>query len=62
MPAHILGNFKCLTTSKYIAGIRENGWQALLGRLWQRNYYEHIIRNEDDLAEPREYIIANPSK
>ena len=28
--------------------------------LWQRNYYEHIIRNDDDLARIREYIVNNP--
>jgi REP element-mobilizing transposase RayT len=28
--------------------------------LWQRNYYEHIIRNEDDLRRIREYIQTNP--
>ena len=27
--------------------------------VWQRNYYEHIIRNEDDLACTREYIANN---
>ncbi len=27
---------------------------------WQRNYYEHIIRNEDELNRIREYIINNP--
>ena len=45
-----------------MAGISEHGWPPLAGRLWQRNYYEHIIRNEDDFTEIREYIIANPSK
>jgi len=30
--------------------------------LWQRNYYEHIIRNESELNEVREYIINNPLK
>ncbi len=30
--------------------------------LWQRNYYEHIIRNEKELTETREYIINNPFK
>ncbi len=30
--------------------------------VWQRNYYEHIIRNEADLAEKREYIRNNPLK
>jgi len=29
-------------------------------RLWQRNYYEHIIRNEDELNRLREYIVNNP--
>lgn len=28
--------------------------------VWQRNYYEHIIRNEDELNRVREYIINNP--
>ena len=30
--------------------------------LWQRNYYEHVVRNDDDLSETREYIINNPLK
>ena len=30
--------------------------------VWQRNYYEHIIRNEEDLRKAREYIINNPLK
>jgi putative transposase len=28
--------------------------------LWQRNYYEHIIRNEKELNQTREYILYNP--
>ena len=28
--------------------------------LWQRNYYERIVRDEEELATIREYIIANP--
>jgi len=28
--------------------------------LWQRNYYEHIIRNETSLLRIREYIVNNP--
>ena len=30
--------------------------------LWQRDYWEHIIRNEDDLNRIRQYIIDNPAK
>jgi len=28
--------------------------------VWQRNYYEHIIRNETELNNIRQYIINNP--
>jgi putative transposase len=30
--------------------------------VWQRNYYEHVIRNESDLSEIRQYIVKNPLK
>lgn len=29
---------------------------------WQRNYYEHVIRNEHELALTREYIANNPAQ
>lgn len=28
--------------------------------IWQRNYYEHIIRSDNDLNKIQEYIINNP--
>jgi putative transposase len=28
--------------------------------VWQRNYYEHIVRDQDELAKIREYIAENP--
>lgn len=28
--------------------------------VWQRNYYEHVIRNEKSLAKIRNYIVGNP--
>ncbi len=30
--------------------------------VWQRNYYEHIIRDDKDLNRIREYIVNNPTK
>jgi putative transposase len=30
--------------------------------VWQRGYYEHVIRNESDLEETRYYINSNPEK
>jgi REP element-mobilizing transposase RayT len=29
-------------------------------RFWQRNYYEHVIRDEDELSRVRQYIRDNP--
>ncbi len=31
-------------------------------QVWQRNYYEHVIRGEEDLKILREYIDNNPAK
>jgi REP element-mobilizing transposase RayT len=31
-----------------------------VGKFWQRNYYEHIIRDEGSPNRIREYIINNP--
>jgi len=31
-----------------------------MGKLWQRNYYEHIIRDEQSYHRISEYIINNP--
>jgi REP element-mobilizing transposase RayT len=33
-----------------------------MGKLWQRNYYEHIIRNEQSYQNISNYIINNPAK
>ncbi len=35
-------------------------WPEFYKRLWQRNYYEHIIRNETELQQTRNYIHTNP--
>jgi REP element-mobilizing transposase RayT len=52
--------FKTMSTNAYIRGVKELGWKAFTGRVWQRNYYEHIIRNERALHAIRLYIEANP--
>ena len=54
--------FKTMTTNEYIQNVKENGWQSFNGKLWQRNYYENIIRNDDELNQMREYILQNPPR
>jgi len=56
----VVARFKTYTTRLYGAGAREQGWPPFEGRLWQRNYYEHIIRNERELVAIRAYIHDNP--
>lgn len=56
----VVGTFKSITTDKYIDGVKRYGWTPFSGKVWQRNYYEHVIRNERTLNATREYIEANP--
>ncbi len=56
----IVGAFKSLITNGYINGVKNKNWKRFDGRLLQRNYYEHIIRNGKSLNRIREYIINNP--
>jgi len=54
--------FKTMTTNEYIRGVKTLGWSRFDGKLWQRNYWEHIIRTDDDFQRIEEYIINNPKK
>jgi len=56
----IVGAYKSLSTNAYIEGVGNSGWPRFERRLWQRNYCEHIVRDEDSLERIREYILANP--
>ena len=56
----IVHRIKSLSTHQYILGVRDKGWLRFEKRLWQRSYYEHIIRNEKDYQEIYDYIAANP--
>ena len=31
-------------------------------RVWQRNYYERVVRDDDELARARGYILQNPAR
>jgi putative transposase len=43
-------------------GLKTASWPSFNGRLWQRNYYEHVIRNEESLLRIRQYILDNPAR
>jgi putative transposase len=56
----ILQWFKTMTTNEYIHGVKEHGWPQFYGGLWQRSFYDHVIRDEESLNRIREYIATNP--
>jgi REP element-mobilizing transposase RayT len=56
----VVQRFKSFVTSQYRLSVERHNWVRFNGKLWQRNYYEHVIRNETDLNKIREYIISNP--
>jgi REP element-mobilizing transposase RayT len=53
---------KTVTTRRYADGVKESRWTPFSGRLWQRNYYDRIVRDEDELSRIREYIAVNPAR
>ncbi len=57
----IVGAFKSITTNEYIKGVDTKSWSQFYKRLWQRNYYEHVIRDEADLKRICDYIESNPA-
>jgi len=60
---HVIPNSLGSIIRSYKAAIsRECRKQKYSDFSWQRNYYEHIIRNDKDLNNIREYISNNPIK
>ncbi len=58
----VVGAFKSITTNAYINGVRRRSWPPFDRRLWQRNYYEHMVRTERALQAIQQYIADNPAR
>jgi len=53
----IVGNFKSVATR------RVNRVRGTPGApVWQRSYWEHVVRTEEALEAIREYIVGNPAR
>jgi putative transposase len=50
----IVGSFKSAVTKRIGREIKSTS-------IWQRNYYEHVIRDERDLKRIQDYIQSNPA-
>ena len=56
----MVGAFQSIVTVNYIRGVKTLNWTPFNGKLWQRNYWEHIIRDEQSYQTISDYIITNP--
>lgn len=55
----IVGAYKSLVANGCLEIYKSKN--ETMGKLWQRNYYEHIIRNEQSYHQISEYIKKNPA-
>ena len=53
--ASVIQSYKSITTRKINSVL-----DTRRSQVWHRNYYEHVIRNENELDKIREYIENNP--
>ncbi len=51
--------YKTQTTNAYIKGVKSGLFPKFNNKIWQRSYYEHIIRNEKNYQEIWQYIDSN---
>ena len=58
---NVIGAYKSLTAVAWLRHIKSTGMECS-ARIWQRNYFEHVIRDDDDLEQKRQYIRDNPLK
>jgi len=58
--SQIIQWFKTMTTNEYIQGVKNGVYPVFNKRIWQRNYYDRVIRNEQEYKKIYEYIETNP--
>jgi len=58
--SRVVQSFKRHTTIEYIKMVKQNILPVFDKRIWQRNYWEHIIRNKNECIRISEYITNNP--
>ena len=58
----IIRQFKSRTTTEYARRVTSDGWPRFDIHLWQRSYYDHIIRNQQEYTHIANYIETNPTR
>lgn len=58
----IMQYFKTMTTNEFIQNVKNGLLMPFDKKLWQKSYYDHIIRDEQDYQKIWKYIDENPLK
>ncbi len=58
----VIAAFKSITTVEYIRGVKLLKWKPFYKNVWQREYFDVIIRNDTILELISQYIADNPKK
>lgn len=58
----LVRSFKMRVMKSWLAGLSTRGWEPYDEHLWQRSYFDTLIRNDVHLETTREYILANPDR
>ncbi|CAN5432059.1 transposase [soil metagenome] len=58
----IVATFKSLSTGEYSVGVKNGDFPAFDRSLWQRSFYDRVLRDANDIERAREYIWANPAR
>ena len=59
---NVMDWYKTMTTNAYIRGVQGGALPSFHKKIWQRGYYEHVIRNEQDYLNVWSYIDQNPAR
>ena len=60
--SEIIQSFKRYSTVEYTKMVKDGILPPFDKQIWQRSFYDHVIRNRDDYNEIYKYIYENPIK
>jgi REP element-mobilizing transposase RayT len=56
----VIHHLKSRATAQYAIGVRYSNWPPFHGKLWQQGFYDRVIRDDQELAAIRAYVVQNP--
>ena len=60
--ADIVRWFKTMTTNAYIKQVKQHNLEPFDERLWQRSYWDRVVRNAQEYEMIQNYIFDNPRR